>query len=127
MSPPPESPDTDMECAPEYPSSPTPGASISEISPITNPRHDDATPQNANPSTTSTNDRQYDARYTTPIPTAKDNQQPPVPARRPNNPHAFDPAAITSKNCPSYPKQPKSTDTEIQRLRENDKRRKGDN
>jgi hypothetical protein len=70
-----------MDFAPEYPSSPTPGTSISEISPTTNPTHDDATPQNANPSTTSTNDKQYDARYSTPTPAAKNNQQPPVPAR----------------------------------------------
>jgi hypothetical protein len=116
-----------MDFTPEYRSLPTPSASISEISPTTNPMHDDATPQNANPSTTSRNDKQYNAHYTTATPAAKDNQQPPVPARRPNNRHAFDPAAITSKKHPSYPKQPKATDIEIQRLCENDKRRKGDN
>jgi hypothetical protein len=73
------------------------------------------------------NDKQYDAHYTTPTPTTKDNQQPPVPTYQPNNPYTFDPATITWKKYSSYLKQPKSTDIEIQYLHENNKHHKGGN
>jgi hypothetical protein len=104
-----------MDLAYDYPNLPTPSASISKIayitwllpknnnvSPTTSPIYDDTTLQNANPSTTSMDDKEHDARYLIPTPTTKNEQQPPVPTCQPNNHHTFNPVTITLKKYTSY-------------------------